>query len=193
MINKLKMYPGDEDFERYPEFLKFDEIWESATAFVDAYHNQSLPQELSDDSITTLYYLLYGRYGSDSIIGTNVRQWEYRFWGMVFQYGPAWEKRLQVQKRVRELSEDDLRDGDLNLNNLAYNPGTAPATTSTEVLQGIAQQNAGIKKRSILGGYSMLESLLATDVSEEFLEHFKDLFKPLLYSGVPYLYEGGEN
>lgn len=193
MINKLIMYPGDEDFERCPEFLKFDEIWESATAFVNAYHNQSLPQELSDDSITTLYYLLYGRYGSDSIIGTNVRQWEYRFWGMVFQYGPAWEKRLQVQKRVRELSEDDLRDGDLNLNNLAYNPGTAPATTSTEVLKGIAQQNAGIKKRSILGGYSMLESLLATDVSEEFLEHFKDLFKPLLYSGVPYIYEGGEN
>ena len=193
MINKLIMYPGDEDFERYPEFLKFDEIWESATAFVEAYHNQSLPQELGDDSITTLYYLLYGRYGSDSIIGTNVRQWEYRFWGMVFQYGPAWEKRLQVQKRVRELSEDDLRDGDLNLNNLAYNPGTAPATTSTEVLQGIAQQNAGIKKRSILGGYSMLESLLATDVSEEFLAHFKDLFKPVLYSGIPYLYEGGEN
>ena len=187
------MFNGDEAFEGFPLFYKFEDIWESSTAFVNAYHNQSLPQELKDETITTLYYLLYGRYGSDCISGTNVRQWEYRFWGMVFQYGPAWEKRLEVQKRVRELSEDDLRDGDLSLNNLAYNPGTAPETTSTEVLTGIAQQNAGIKKRSILGGYSMLESLLATDVSEEFLEHFKDLFKPLLYSGVPYLYEGGEN
>ena len=187
------MFNGDEAFEGFPLFYKFEDIWESSTAFVNAYHNQSLPQELKDETITTLYYLLYGRYGSDCISGKNVRQWEYRFWGMVFQYGPAWEKRLEVQKRVRELSEDDLRDGDLSLNNLAYNPGTAPETTSTEVLTGIAQQNAGIKKRSILGGYSMLESLLATDVSEEFLEHFKDLFKPLLYSGVPYLYEGGEN
>ena len=192
-MSDIIMFNGDEAFEGFPLFYKFEEIWDSAAAFVTAYHNQSLPQELKDETITTLYYLLYGRYGSDCISGTNVRQWEYRFWGMVFQYGPAWEKRLEVQKRVRELSEDDLRDGDLSLNNLAYNPGTAPATTSTEVLQGIAQQNAGIKKRSILGGYSMLESLLATDVSEEFLEHFKDLFKPLLYSGVPYLYEGGEN
>lgn len=192
-MSDIIMFNGDEAFERFPLFYKFEEIWESAAVFVNAYHNQSLPQELKDDTITTLYYLLYGRYGSDCISGTNVRQWEYRFWGMVFQYGPAWEKRLQVQKRVRELTEDDLRDGDLSLNNLAYNPGTAPETTTTEVLKGIAQQNAGIKKRSILGGYSMLESLLATDVSEEFLEHFKDLFKPLLYSGVPYLYEGGEN
>lgn len=192
-MSDIIMFNGDEAFEGFPLFYKFEEIWESAAAFVDAYHNQSLPQELGDDTITTLYYLLYGRYGSDCISGTNIRQWEYRFWGMVFQYGPAWEKRLQVQKRVRELSEDDLRDGDLSLNNLAYNPGTVPETTTTEVLKGIAQQNAGIKKRSILGGYSMLESLLATDVSEEFLEHFKDLFKPLLYSGMPYLYEGGEN
>ena len=192
-MSDIIMFNGDEAFEGFPLFYKFEDIWESSTAFVNAYHNQSLPQELKDETITTLYYLLYGRYGSDCISGTNVRQWEYRFWGMVFQYGPAWEKRLEVQKRVRELSEDDLRDGDLSLNNLAYNPGTAPATTSDEILTGIAQQNAGIKKRSILGGYSMLESLLATDVSEEFLEHFKDLFKPLLYSGVPYLYEGGEN
>lgn len=192
-MSDIIMFNGDEAFEGFPLFYKFEDIWESSTAFVNAYHNQSLPQELRDETITTLYYLLYGRYGSDCISGTNVRQWEYRFWGMVFQYGPAWEKRLEVQKRVRELSEDDLRDGDLNINNLAYNPGTAPATTSDEILTGIAQQNAGIKKRSILGGYSMLESLLATDVSEEFLEHFKDLFKPLLYSGVPYLYEGGEN
>ena len=192
-MSDIIMFNGDEAFEGFPQFYKFEELWESSTAFLDAYHNQSLPQELKDETITTLYYLLYGRYGSDCISGTNVRQWEYRFWGMVFQYGPAWEKRLEVQKRVRELSEDDLRDGDLSLNNLAYNPGTEPATTSTEVLKGIAQQNAGIKKRSILGGYSMLESLLATDVSEEFLEHFKDLFKPLLYSGVPYLYEGGKN
>ena len=192
-MSDIIMFNGDEAFEGFPLFYKFEDIWESSTAFVNAYHTQSLPQELKDETITTLYYLLYGRYGSDCISGTNVRQWEYRFWGMVFQYGPAWEKRLQVQKRVRELSEDDLRDGDLSLNNLAYNPGTAPETTSTEVLTGIAQQNAGIKKRSILGGYSMLESSLATDVSEEFLEHFKDLFKPLLYSGVPYLYEGGEN
>ena len=192
-MSDIIMFNGDEAFEGFPLFYKFEDIWESSTAFVNAYHNQSLPQELKDETITTLYYLLYGRYGSDCISGTNVRQWEYRFWGMVFQYGPAWEKRLEVQKRVRELSEDDLRDGDLSLNNLAYNPGTAPETTSTEVLTGIAQQNAGIKKRSILGGYSMLESLLATDVSEEFLEHVKDLFKPLLYSGVPYLYEGGEN
>ena len=192
-MSDIIMFNGDEAFEGFPLFYKFEDIWESSTAFVNAYHNQSLPQELKDETITTLYYLLYGRYGSDCISGTNVRQWEYRFWGMVFQYGPAWEKRLEVQKRVRELSEDDLRDGDLNINNLAYNPGTAPETTSDEILQGIAQQNAGIKKRSILGGYSMLESLLATDVSEEFLAHFKDLFKPLLYSGVPYLYEGGEN
>ena len=192
-MSDIIMFNGDEAFEGFPQFYKFEELWESAEAFVNAYHAQSLPQELKDETITTLYYLLYGRYGSDCISGTNVHQWEYRFWGMVFQYGPAWEKRLQVQKRVRELSEDDLRDGDLSLNNLAYNPGTEPATTSTEVLQGIAQQNAGIKKRSILGGYSMLESLLATDVSEEFLAHFKDLFKPVLYSGIPYLYEGGEN
>lgn len=192
-MSDIIMYNGDEAFERFPLFYTFEEIWESAAAFVTAYHSQSLPQELKDETITTLYYLLYGRYGSDCISGTNVYQWKYRFWGMVFQYGPAWEKRLQVQKRVRELSEEDLRDGDLSLNNLAYNPGTAPETISTEILKGIAQQNAGIKKRSILGGYSMLESLLATDVSEEFLEHFKDLFKPLLYSGVPYLYEGGEN
>lgn len=184
-----RISPSDELFEAYPEYLRFDEIWESAEAFKAAYAAQSLPRELSDTSIDILYYLLYGRYGSDHIVGANVKQWEYRFWGLVFQYGPAWEKRLETQKKIRNLTEEQLREGDLDINNFAYNDGTAPSTDALNPLPAISQQSAGGKKRSLISGYSLLESLLMTDVSEEFLQRFKSLFKPMLYGGKPYLYE----
>ena len=172
--------------------LSFEQIWKDADAFLGDYANNGIPTTIKTETASLLYYLLYGRYGMSVMAGDSLPQWKARVFGIIWQYGPTWEKRLEVQKRVRELSEADLRNGDLNIANQAYNPGTEPTTASNDILGGIAQQNTTNLQRSILGGYSMLESLLAADVSEEFLARFKDCFRVVLAPDKIKLYAGGE-
>lgn len=182
----------DESYYGEYDNLSFEEIWKSADDFMSEYQNCGMPSVIDTDHAQLLYYLLYGRYGSSTMAGDSLPQWKYRIWGIIFQYGGTWQKQLEVQARLRSLTEDELRSGDKNIQNSAYNPSTAPSTDADAILGGISQQNVGSLKRSILGGYSMLESLLARDVSEEFLLRFKDCFKVVLRPDRTKLYAGGE-
>lgn len=165
----------------------FQEIWDSASKFVAEYKANGIKTTISDENCTTLYYLLYAKYGNNPIASSDENRFKYAVWATIFKYGPTWEKRLEIQDKLRALSEDDLLRSGKSIFNHAYNPSTEPSTGSLEELPGINEQNTNQYVKSKIDAYGSLMELLRTDVTEQFLGEFRKLFKiclvenPLLY------------
>ena len=86
------------------------EVWSQASEFLTDYQNIGIPTTISVQNATTLYYLLYARYGNTPIANYDENQWKYKMFSIIFQYGPTWEKRLDIQNTLRGLQISDLVD-----------------------------------------------------------------------------------
>ena len=86
------------------------EVWSDASGFLTDYQNVGIPTTISNQNATTLYYLLYARYGNTPIANYDENQWKYKMFSIIFQYGPTWEKRLDIQTTLRGLQLSDLID-----------------------------------------------------------------------------------
>lgn len=181
-------------------YRKFTQIWDSLDAFlVDYTECDDSIKLMSDAGVKTLYYLLYGRYGNSTIASSDENQFKYKVFSTMFMYGPTWEKRLEIQKAVRELDLDSIMDGGKAVYNTALNPGqpvaggkgspTGEGTNTLEELTYINQQNTTRYKKSKVDAYGVLTNLLETDVTEEFIEKFKKLFLIVVQPEVPLWYE----
>lgn len=165
---------------------KFSDIYSNVNTFVNEYHGLGIPAKVSDANIVTLYYLLYGRYGNSTIANFDENQFKYRLFGLIFQYGPTWDKELQLQESLRNLTDEQLLEGSRAIYNRALNPNSAP---TTEELDYISEQNVTKYKKSKLEGYALLMELLKRDVTEEFLTRFKNLFIKIVEPYNEQLYE----
>lgn len=174
---------------------KFTDFYPIAQDFINDYHLNGIPATITDDSANTLFYLLYARYGNSHIINSDENQFKYKLFSIVFQYGPTWEKRLDIQNKLRNLTEDELMRGTKAIYNTANNPGTDPSTGSLEELQYINSQNTTGYKKSKMDAYANLLALLDTDVTEDFIKKFGKLFITILEPREPLWYgtEIGEN
>lgn len=187
---------------------KFTDIWSNVDAFLDDYKNNGISASIADGSATTLFYLLYARYGNSTIASSDETQFKYKVFSTIFMYGPTWEKRLEVQKGVRQLLTVDkdgnpilsqeILDGGKAVYNTALNPaqpvaggGGATAgegTNTLDELQYINQQNTTKYKKSAVDAYAILTNLLETDVTEEFIAKFKKLFLTVVSPELPLWY-----
>lgn len=115
----------------------------------------------------------------------------------IFQYAPAWYKRLKLQKYLIGL---ELTDADLLYaskvwyNQAMYNGSSIAVTGDNELLTAINAQNQTHYKRGKIEALQTLAGLLATDVSEEYIHVFDNLFSQVAMQ-FPVIYEttyGGE-
>ena len=172
----------------------FSDIYDSVEDFVQDFKNIGIPykinnvQTVSDTNIQTLYYLLYARYGNNPIANNDITQWKYKIFSVVFQYGPSWQKRLDIQAQLRGLTEADILAGNRAIYNHAYNPSTTPSTSTTSELDYINEQNTTNYKKGKMEAYAQLWELIDTDVTEAFLDKFKKCFKQFVAPERPLLY-----
>lgn len=166
----------------------FNEIWEDVTSFTSDYNSIGIPTTISAQSITTLYYLLYARYGNNPIANYDEEQFKYKIFSVIWQYGPTWEKRVEIQQKLRGLTEDDIIKGSKAIYNTALNPSTAPSTATLDELSYINSQNTTNYKKSKMDAYSQLWELLSTDVTAEFLSKFKGCFKQFVKPEKTWIY-----
>lgn len=98
--------------EMFPQYdtKLMTEVWSSASEFLTDYQAAGIPTTISVQNATTLYYLLYARYGNTPIANYDENQWKYKMFSIIFQYGPTWEKRLNIQDTLRGLQISDLVD-----------------------------------------------------------------------------------
>lgn len=170
---------------------KFTDVWDNAAEFVSDYKSSGLydtNNKISDTSATTLYYLLYARYGNSPLANRDITQFQYKVFSIIFQYGPKWEKDLDIQAKVRALTDDQIRLGSKAIYNQALNPQTSPSTAALEELTYINQQNTTNYRKSPLEGYAMLEELLRDDISKIFIDKFNICFKKFVSSEKPLIY-----
>lgn len=168
--------------------VKFTDVYPDAETFVTDYKESALPTTISNDTATTLYYLLYSRYGNSVIASSDTNRFKYDLFATIFSYAPTWEKRLDVQEKLRKMSDAELFTGQTTIHNHAYNPGTAPSTSTINELTAINEQVTQKGKRDKLTAYVELSRALWTDVTEQFLDKFQKLFLIILQPELPLWY-----
>lgn len=175
----------------------FYEIYPDFDSFKDDYEDLGYPTTtLTETNLHTLYNLLYAKYGLDEICNVTQEQFKYRLFGTIFQYGPAWEARLDIQGKVKTLlgNETELLKGSKAIHNHAYNPATAPSTQDITELTYINDQNTTNYQKAKMDAYGEIWNLIVTDVTEQFLDKFKPLFKTFVNPfGYGYVNEGENN
>lgn len=178
ILNDPNKIPANNGSSLYGNFRTrtFVEIWNNEEAFANDYNNNGIPVSISAVSLKTLFYLLYARYGNSNIASSDENQFKYKVFSTIFMYAPAWEKRLDIQKKLRELSDEEIMKGSTAIYNSALNPSTAPSTAALEELPYINQQNATKYKKAKMDAYATLYALIETDVTEELIGKFKKLF-----------------
>jgi hypothetical protein len=175
--------------------ITFSELWETADDFVASYNITGLPKEpyIDDETLKLVWLLLIGRFADSTIKPYNTYgAFKVRFMSKVWQYTPTWKKRLDIQNKLRALSLEDgspIFEGSKAIYNSAMNPGTQPSTGDSEELNFINNQNTTKYKKSKLEGFAVLNELLENDVTEEFLRRFDSMFKTIIFSGRPLLYQ----
>lgn len=167
---------------------RFTDVYERVEDFLADYKDCGIPTTISDSSAQTLFYLLYGSYGNDVVASSDINRFKYKLFSIIFQYAPNWEKQLEIQNKLRALTENDIRLGSRQIYNTAQNPSTEPSTDTTDELQYINNQNVTKNQRGVLEGYATLLSLLRTDVTQEFLNRFRKLFLTIVQPEEPLLY-----
>lgn len=167
---------------------KFTDIFSDVNSFISEYKTNGIPQSITEQNANTLYYLLYARFGNTPIANSDENQFKYKLFSVVFMYGPAWEKRLEIQNNLRQLTENDLLSGAKQINNFSNNPSTEPSTADLEELPTVNSQTTTHFKKSKLDAYNLLWNLLATDVTERFISEFAKLFIKVATPQVPLWY-----
>lgn len=169
--------------------LKFRELYNNADDFYADYQAFGIPTTISETNCKTLFYLLYGKYANSHFSNDDLVQSKLKVFTVIYEYGPTWEKKLEIQASLRALDLADLQEGAKQIVNHANNPNTAPSTTALEELEYIDEQHATNYKRNKVDAYGSLWNMLATDVTEEFLNKFKKIFVFASLETDVYLFE----
>lgn len=169
----------------------FTDIWDDVDEFKSDLADSPFAGCISTsnpDNVSIVFYLLYARYGNNPIANLDELQWKFKIFSTIFQYGPTWEKRLDLQSKIRSLTESDLLTGSKAIHNHAFNPSTAPSTSSLTELTYINDQQTSSFKKNKLDAYTQQWDMLETDVTEDFLNKFKKCFKIFVSPERPLLY-----
>lgn len=169
----------------------FTDIWDDVDEFKSDLANSPFAGCISTsnpDNVSIVFYLLYARYGNNPIANLDEMQWKFKIFSTIFQYGPTWEKRLDLQSKIRALTESDLLTGSKAIHNHAFNPSTDPSTGSLTELTYINDQQTSSFKKNKLDAYTQQWDMLETDVTEDFLNKFKKCFKVFVSPESPLLY-----
>lgn len=168
--------------------MKFSDVWDDLVKFQNDYKTSTFydaktvggttkyHNSLTDDNIKLLFALLVAKYGNNTVANSSREQFKLKVFSIIFQYGPTWQKELQVQDELRSLSIDELIQGGKTVYNHAFNDATAPSTGSLEEIEYINEQNTQNYKKSKLNAYNELMLLLHKNVTETFIQRFKVCF-----------------
>lgn len=166
----------------------FCDVFPNVEAFSEKAAQIKEQIDIDFKNTSSIYILLYGRYGNSHISFTDVNQFIYSLFSIIYMYGPTWEKRIDIQKKLRNLTDDQIITGAKSVHNHAYNPSTTPSTDTLDELPAINEQNTTKYKKNMLEAYGELYALLETDVTESFLDEFNRLFIKVAAPDHPLLY-----
>lgn len=182
----------------FPTFEIFQDMWNSTVFSQQAVAlTQVIPEGDTNGpaNLMLIYQLLLARYANSTIASSDENRFKLQCMATIFQYAPAWIKRLEIQHTLHEmdLNSDEFLRGSAQIFNSSLNPSEAPGTDSMDTLSTINQQNVNIQKRDKFKALAILEELLKTDITGAFLERFRPLFRSIVAPQRPLFYTTEEN
>lgn len=169
--------------------IKFKKFFDDADDFKTSYKASAFyTNEISDANINLIYGMLMARYANEAIASDSPQQFADKLFLTIFQYAPAWLKELDIQKKIRALTLDELQAGSITVINNALNPEQSPSTNAFDPLSYINAQNASMTKKSEADAYALQMDLMTRDVTEPFLNRFKKLFMVVVEPELPMFY-----
>lgn len=168
--------------------IRFSEWFTDVNTWKEKINDTNITIPITNDNYELLYYLLFSKYGNSVIASSDINRFTFNVAALIFQFGPTWEKRLQIQEELRELTQEDLMKGSTDIYNHAHNPGSAPSTQATEELTYINEQTVTKRRKGPLDAYAYLWDLLDTDVTGAFLDKFRHLFLTIVQPERPLYY-----
>lgn len=170
----------------------FNEIYDNSSDFLADYtaYESSLSNlnKVDNKYVITTWTLLTARFGNSPICNWSEEQFKLKCFSTMFMYAPTWAKRLDIQDKVRALTDADIIAGDKTIYNQALAPNQAPSTATLEEVNFISSQNTANKKKSKMNAYNDLLMLLETDVTKEYTDRFKKLFLTIVEPSVTAIY-----
>ena len=181
----------------------FADIYPDSDTFLNEYNATSetfknpFPDVFNGDisKVVLLWSLLTSRYMNSSIANFDETQFKYRLFSTIWQFAPAWQKKLDLQEKIRNLTEDEIVTGSKTISDHAFNPSTeveGGPNPDSGIIETINEQNKVRFVKSKLEGYSSLWDILRNDVTNDFLAKFKTLFTIVVEPTTKLLYEGDE-
>ena len=172
--------------------ITFSQVWDEYTKFKTEFDDSPFTGIITANNLEILYYLLYAKFGNSFITNLDINQWKFKVFSTIWKYGPAWEKKLEIQANLKELDikSKDFLKGARAIYNKALNPETEPSTSALTELTYINEQNTTNYEKSKMDALTQLWNLIATDVTDSFLERFAPLFKRIWNPGI--LFESEE-
>lgn len=177
----------------FPDFTTFQTAWsdtafsQQATALI-----QSIPETQSNgvSNLSLIYQLLLARYANSTIASSDENRFILQCMATIFQYAPAWIKRLEIQHTLHEmdLSSEEFLRGSAQILNTSLNPSEDPSADTMTPLSTINQQNVNIQKRDKFKALAILEELLKTDITGAFVDRFRPLFRTIVAPQRPLFY-----
>jgi hypothetical protein len=181
----------------FPDFETFQSAWSDTIFSQQAVAlSQEIPETATDkdvegpQNLKLIYELLLSRYANSTIASSDENRFVLQCMATIFQYAPAWIKRLEIQHTLHEMdldSEEFLR-GSAVISNISLNPSEDPGTDTMTALSTINQQNTNIQKRDKFKALAILEELLKTDITGAFLDKFRSLFRTIVAPQRPLFY-----
>lgn len=158
----------------------FSDIYPTLDDFIEDYQSSGMPTTVAVNegplSATNIYYLLYANYADRHFISPNPTKRTLQLFSIIWQYAPTLNRKLELQDKLRKLTDTDLRSGSLQIHNYADHPDTDPSTRTDEELEYISNQNTVKFKKSKIDAYTQLYEVLSQDLIQEFINKFKVLF-----------------
>lgn len=175
----------------FPNFEAFQTAW-SATSFSQqaVALNQDIPEGNGISNLRLIYELLLGRYANSTIASSDENRFTLQCMSVIFQHGPAWIKRLEIQHSLHEMdvNSEEFLHGSLSIYNQSLNPSADPGTDAFDTLNTINSQNVNLQKRDKFKALAILDELLRTDITAIFLDKFKSLFRVMVSPQRPLFY-----
>lgn len=168
--------------------VTFCNVWDSASKFVQDCKEADISLKIKEASCFDLYYLLYAKYGNNPIANFDITQFKYKVFTTIFKFGGEWEKKLEIQDKLRSMSEDDIMKGNSGVYNHANNPSVAPSTGHTEELGYVDDQSVSKQKRGKIEAYEFLWTVLDSSITDDFLKKFEPCFAKFVDRNVEAVY-----
>ena len=122
--------------------LTFDDIYPDSATFIADMGVLGIPKNMEDSDYTLIWSLLEASYGDTPLSSNyNETRWKMKIQSIIWQYGPEWKRKLEIQDKLRTLTDDEILTGTKTIYNHAYNPSEEPSTQSLEELNYINDQN----------------------------------------------------